>query len=111
MQRLNFTLDEATTALLDELATKYYVGNKSQTVRAALQSLATHIGHEGWVVAGYSPAVLEATVACHTCGTAHKRGELLYRPTFERGRGPGVLPALPTENWLDCSRCIEEGRH
>ena len=107
MQRLNFTFDEATCALLDELAITYYAGNKSQTVRAALQSLAAHAGHEGWVVAGYSPAILDSAAACHTCGTAHDRGALLYRPTFERGRGPGVLPSLPTENWLDCSRCVE----
>ena len=46
MQRLNFTLDEATVQLLDRLAAKYYHGNKSLTVRAALESLAAHAGHE-----------------------------------------------------------------
>ena len=110
MQRLNFTFDDATARLLDELAAAYYGGNKSQTVRAALQSLAAHTGHEGWVIAGYSPAVIDGAAACHTCGTTHNRGEVLYRPVFERGRGPGVLPTLPTEGWLDCLDCVEQVR-
>jgi hypothetical protein len=110
MQRLNFTLDEATTQLLNDLAARYYGGNKSQTVRAALQSLAAHAGHEGWVIAGYSPAVIDGLAACHTCGTRHARGDVLYRPVFERGRGPGALPSLPTESWLDCLACVEGAR-
>ena len=44
MQRLNFTLDKETVASLSELAQKFYQGNKSQTIRAALQSLAFHTG-------------------------------------------------------------------
>lgn len=107
MQRLNFTLDEATARLLDELAAAYYSGNKSLTVRAALQSLATHAGHQGWVIAGYTPAVIDARADCHTCGEAHREGDVLYRPVFERGRGPAALPALPAENWLDCRDCVE----
>jgi hypothetical protein len=101
VQRLNFTLDDATARLLETLAAAYYGGNKSQTVRA---------GHEGWVIAGYSPAVIDAQAACHTCGTAHGRGEVLYRPVFERGRGPDALPSLPTEGWLDCLDCVEGAR-
>ena len=110
MQRLNFTFDDATARLLEELATRYYDGNKSQTVRAALQSLAAHAGHEGWVIAGYSPAEIDGQAACHTCGSPHGRGEVLYRPVFERGRGPDALTSLPTEGWLDCLGCVEGTR-
>lgn len=110
MQRLNFTFDDATARLLDELAARYYGGNKSQTVRAALQSLAAHAAHEGWVIAGYSPAVVGDPVACHTCGAAHQGGDVLYRPVFERGSGPGALPSLPAEGWLDCRYCVENSR-
>jgi hypothetical protein len=108
MQRLNFTLDEATIQLLARLAEKYYQGNKSQTVRAALESLAVHSGHEGWVIAGYSPVQVEEATRCHTCGDPHEKGEILFRPVFERGEGPQVLPRLPVEAWLDCSDCVEQ---
>ena len=40
MQRLNFTLDDSTVDLLERVAETWYGGNKSQTVRAALESLA-----------------------------------------------------------------------
>jgi hypothetical protein len=110
MQRLNFTFDDATARLLEELAARLYAGNKSQTVRAALQSLAAQAGREGWVVAGYSPAVTGEPVACHTCGATLPGGEVLYRPVFERGHGPGALPSLPTEGWLDCRHCVENAR-
>ena len=49
MQRLNFTLDDATVELLETLSSTDYAGNKSQTVRAALESLAAHTRHMGWV--------------------------------------------------------------
>ena len=52
MKRLNFTLDAEAVALLDELAATYYGGNKSRTVRAALESLAAHTGEGGWWFAG-----------------------------------------------------------
>ncbi|MFN8538680.1 MAG: hypothetical protein U0232_14530 [Thermomicrobiales bacterium] len=110
MQRLNFTFDEATARLLEELAARFYDGNKSQTVRAALQALAAHAEQEGWVIAGYSPAVVGDAVACHTCGATHQGGDVLYRPVFERGHGPGALPSLPTEGWLDCRHCVEHAR-
>lgn len=108
MKRLNFTLDDETIALLDVLAKAYYGGNKSQTVRAALESLAAHIGHEGWVVAGYTPVVADAEVACHTCHTRYRRGDVLYRPVFERGRSPQAFPHIPSEAWLDCTDCAEQ---
>ncbi len=57
MQRLNFTLDKETVASLSELAQNFYQGNKSQTIRAALQSLAFHTGHAGWVISGYTPTI------------------------------------------------------
>src|SRR4029077_15759923 len=85
MQRLNFTLDEATIELLDRLAGNYYHGNKSLTVRAALESLAAHAGHEGWIIRGYMPIVVEGKTNCHTCGDLHVPGDVLYRPVFERG--------------------------
>ncbi len=107
MQRLNFTLDEATVKLLDRLAQTYYQGNKSQTVRAALESLAAHIGHEGWVITGYTPVEVQHDVSCHTCGTEHHEGAVLYRPVFERGDSPRALLHIPAEVWLDCPQCVE----
>ncbi|MDW8052881.1 MAG: ribbon-helix-helix domain-containing protein [Armatimonadota bacterium] len=47
MKRLNFTLDEETVQLLTRVANQYYHGNKSQAVRAAVELLAAHLGHEG----------------------------------------------------------------
>jgi hypothetical protein len=108
MQRLNFTLDEATIRLLDELSVKYYHGNKSQTVRAALESLAAHAGHEGWVIAGHTPVQVDRQTSCHTCGHLYPEGDVLYRPVFERGDGPRALSRLPGEPWLDCSTCVEQ---
>lgn len=108
MRRLNFTLDDDTIGLLDELADRFYKGNKSQTVRAALESLAAHTGHDGWVIAGYTPAEVADAVECHTCHTPHAPGEVLFRPVFERGRGPQALTRLPAEPWLDCQDCVEK---
>lgn len=108
MKRLNFTLDKDTVDLLNELADKFYDGNKSQTVRAALESLAAHTGHEGWIIAGYTPKELDNEISCHGCGEAHEKGEILYRPVFERGKSPKALPQMPSENWLDCPECVEK---
>lgn len=108
MKRLNFTLDDETVQLLTELSEKFYDGNKSQTVRAALESLATHTGHEGWVITGYTPKELEDDISCHSCGESHKKGDILYRPVFERGQSPEALPQIPSENWLDCPQCAEK---
>ena len=107
MKRLNFTFDAETTDLLEQISERYYHGNKSLTVRAALESLATHLGHAGWVIAGYAPAVLEHQENCHSCGTVYPEGGVLYRPVFQRGNAPDALREIPQENWLDCSRCVE----
>lgn len=108
MKRLNFTLDEDTVTLLKELSAKFYNDNKSQTVRAALESLAAHTGHEGWIIAGYTPKELDNEISCHGCGESHGKGEILYRPVFERGKSPQALPKMPSENWLDCPECVEK---
>jgi hypothetical protein len=108
MQRLNFTLDDDTVRLLEKLSQKYYHGNKSLTVRAALESLAAHVGHEGWVVAGYTPVVVEEETRCHTCGDTKEKGDVLYRPVFQRGEGPRVMARIPAESWLDCPNCVQE---
>jgi len=108
MLRLNFTLDDSTIELLDDLANTYYNGNKSHTVRAALESLAAHTRHLGWVITGYTTVQLDKAAACHTCGGKHRKGEVLYRPVFERGSGLRALPALPRETWLECPVCVEK---
>ena len=107
MHRLNFTLDEEAVQLLEQLAARYYHGNKSQTVRAALESLAAHAGHDGWVITGYAPVQLATEAACHTCGVSHPEGDVLFRPVFERGTSPKALTHIPSEVWLDCSGCVE----
>ncbi|SMO68289.1 hypothetical protein [Fodinibius sediminis] len=111
MKRLNFTLDSETVQLLAELSEKYYDGNKSQTVRAALESLAVHAGHEGWVIAGYTPKELDDEASCHSCGESHEKGEVLYRPVFEKGNSPNAFSSMPAENWLDCPECAEKQIH
>ena len=108
MQRLNVTLDRETVTLLSELAQKFYQGNKSQTIRAALQSLATHTGHAGWVINGYTPTELSSTTFCHTCGTEYGKGDLLYRPVFDRGFSHKAVIDLPTKAWLDCPDCVTQ---
>ena len=105
MRRLNFTLDTDTVSLLDQLADRFYGGNKSATVRAALESLAAGM-HEGWVVAGYTPASLNDEASCHSCGTPHGVGDVLYRPVFERGASVGAISSLPAEPWFDCHDCV-----
>lgn len=105
MKRLNFTLDEETVALLQRIADQYYFGNKSQAVRAAVESLAAHLGHEGWVVAGYVPFSAETEVECHTCHRHFDAGTTLYRPVFRRGRAPNAFRELPMEQWLECREC------
>jgi hypothetical protein len=108
MKRLNFTIDDETVDMLDQIADLYYHGNKSLTVRAALESLATHLGHAGWVICGYVPAVLQADASCHSCGREYPEGDILYRPVFQRGHAAGALAQIPQENWLDCPKCVEE---
>ena len=108
MKRVNFTVDEHTLILLNELSERYYNGNKSKTIRAALESLAAHSGHMGWIIRGYVPVETEADTACHTCNTPHQKGDVLFRPVFERGRGPEAYMHIPSESWMDCPDCAEE---
>ncbi|MDW8106558.1 MAG: ribbon-helix-helix domain-containing protein [Armatimonadota bacterium] len=107
MKRLNFTLDEQTIQLLNQIADQYYHGNKSQAVRAAIESLAAHLGHEGWVVVGFVPVSIDAGAECHTCHRRFHAGETLYRPVFRRGRSHKALPQLPREQWLECGDCAQ----
>lgn len=107
MRRLNFTLNEETIELLNDLAQRYYKGNKSRTIRAALESLAAHTGHEGWIITGYTALRADGETECHICGKEHLRGELLYKPVFQRGRSPHALPSIPREEWLECKHCVE----
>ncbi len=107
MKRLNFSLDAETVALLETLSEKYYRGNKSRTIRESLQSLAAHAGHDGWVIAGYSPVELQSGADCTTCGTSYKKGDVLFHPVFERGSSLKAMVNLPKEDWLDCPTCVE----
>lgn len=107
MKRLNFTLDNSTVELLNKLAEKYYEGNKSQTVRAALESLASHQGHDGWVITGYTPLRTQNATHCHTCGKEQSEGEILFKPVFERGSSPSAIRQIPSEEWVECAICVE----
>lgn len=107
MKRLNFTLDDDTVKLLDRLSSKYYEGNKSQTVRAALESLASHAGQEGWVIKGYTTLRADHDVNCHECGSEQHEGTVLYKPVFEKGSSPSAIQSIPSEEWVECPDCIE----
>ncbi|MEX0723774.1 MAG: hypothetical protein WD357_11775 [Gracilimonas sp.] len=107
MKRLNFTLDDPTVELLNKLASKFYEGNKSQTVRAALESLAAHQGHDGWVITGYTTTRTDHEVNCHSCGTEHSEGNIVFKPVFEKGNSPAAIRHIPTEEWVECSDCVE----
>lgn len=107
MKRLNFTLDEPTVELLSKLAEKYYSGNKSQTVRAALESLAAHQGHDGWVITGYTTTKAAEDINCHSCGTEQHEGNVLFKPVFEKGNSPSAIKQIPNEEWVECSSCVE----
>ncbi len=107
MRRLNFTLDDDTVELLEKLSSAYHRGNKSETIRQALRSLAAHSGHDSWVITGYTPVELSAGADCHSCGEHYAEGDVLFRPVFERGESPHGIPSIPAENWLDCRACVE----
>lgn len=107
MKRLNFTLDDSTVELLQKLAAKFYDGNKSQTVRAALESLAAHQGHDGWVITGYTSVRTDHEVNCHTCGNEHAEGNVVFKPVFEKGNSPAAINQIPTEEWIECPDCVE----
>ena len=106
MKRLNFTFDQSTINLLEELSNGHFQGNKSQTVREALECLKLHIGREGWVIRGYTPQKLDEDLECHKCGEEHHPGEVLYKPVFEKGSGPLVITELPKKNWVECDHCV-----
>lgn len=107
MKRLNFTLDDNTVKLLDRLAAKYYEGNKSQTVRAALESLASHAGQDGWIIKGYTALKTDHAINCHECGSEQDEGAVLYKPVFERGSSPSAIQSIPNEEWVECPSCLE----
>ena len=86
MRRINFTLDQDTVNLLGSLAHQFYGGNRSLAIRAAVESLAAHSGHAGWVVTGFTPVQIEARTPC-------------------RGISPEALDELPAGKGLDCSKC------
>lgn len=108
MKRLNFTFDSNTLNLLNQLADQYYDGNKSHTVRVALETLAKHTGNEGWVIAGYSPKQIVKDQTCHECQSEYHEGAVLYSPVFEWGKSADALDSIPAENWLDCPECIQK---
>lgn len=107
MKRLNFTLDDDTVQLLEKLASKYYQNNKSQTVRAALESLAAHAGRDGWIITGYTPVKADHEVNCHSCGSEQDEGNVLFKPVFERGSSPSAIRSIPSEEWVECPECLE----
>jgi hypothetical protein len=76
-------------------------------VRAAIESLAAHLGHEGWVVVGVVPVEVDTDAECHTCHCHFEPGETLYRPVFRKGRAPKAMPHPPREQWLECGDCAQ----
>jgi predicted transcriptional regulator len=110
MKRLNFTFDDETTRLLSRLAEAHFSGNKSLTVRAALERFARQEGHEGWIISGYTPLRAPQQAVCRRCGKEQEEGELLYRPVFERGSSPAAMDHLPEEEWTECVGCVDEPR-
>lgn len=107
MKRLNFTLDDSTVDLLNRLSEKYYEGNKSQTVRAALEGLAAHQGHDGWIITGYTTTRAAHEVSCHNCGSEQSEGNVLFKPVFEKGNSPSAIKQIPSEEWVECPQCVE----
>ena len=105
MKRLNFTVDDATAELLDSLSLELFGGNKSLTIRSAVEALAAQSGHSGWVVSGFTAVELSEETSCHCCRATYGVGQTLFKPVFERGVSPDALPQLPVEPWLDCQSC------
>lgn len=107
MRRINFTLDEETVSLLSSLADQFYGGNKSLAIRAAVESLAAHSGHSGWVISGFTPVEIATNTACHCCSVEFEPGSILFRPVFEKGVSPTALEELPDSKWMDCAGCAK----
>jgi hypothetical protein len=105
MKRINFTLTEETVSLLGSLADQFYGGNRSLAIRAAVESLASHSGHAGWVITGFTPVQLDSKMSCHCCSAEFVAGDTLFRPVFHKGISPSALADLPEKAWLDCSKC------
>ena len=73
-----------------------------------VESLATHLGHNGWIIAGFTPVVAESEAECHSCHHTYPPGTTLYRPVFTRGRAQNALQEIPKEVWLECGECVSE---
>ena len=110
MQRINFTLDEKTIGLLEKMANEWYKGNRSAVIRDAVHYYSQNALQSGWVIVGFSPVTLDNNFTCHGCGEEHTKGEVLYRPTFQKGQGKFAFKYLPNEPWLDCAACLENDK-
>ena len=64
-------------------------------------------GHDGWVITGYTPLRVDHDVNCHTCGTEHHEGNILFKPVFEKGNSPKAIEHIPSEEWVECTMCVE----
>lgn len=106
MRRCNFTLDDRTVSLLEQLADERFGGNRSEAIRVAIHSLAGSAeAIPGWVVAGFTPVEIAEKKHCHCCHDEFSQGDTLYRPVFELGKSPNALAHLPSGDWLDCAKC------
>jgi len=107
MQRFNFTLDEETIRLLEEIAKTWYSGNRSALIRDAVHHFAKCACQSHWVIVGFSPVILNRNTYCHGCGAEFPKGEVLYQPIFQQGIGEPAINQLSKEPWLDCASCLE----
>lgn len=108
MKRFNFTLDDSTVDMLSLLADKHFQGNKSLALRSAIETLASRLGEEGWIVEGYSPVLLHEDARCMQCGETHHAGDEVFRPVFKRGRSDRALKDLPKGSVVVGPDCIDE---
>ncbi len=106
IQRLNFTLDDDTIKLLEDMSKAWYSGNRSALIRDAIHHFAKCAYQSGWIIVGFSPVILNQNTVCHGCGVEYPKGQVLYQPIFQQGIGEHVIDQLPKELWLDCPRCV-----
>jgi len=106
-----FTLGTESARLLEELAERFYADNQTETVRVALRNLAARlgVGETTWVIHGYVATRAREAGTCHRCGGSFGASEIVYRPVFKQGSGPGALSQLPGREVLHCSECAEGG--
>jgi len=52
-------------------------------------------------------AQTDHNVNCHTCGTEHQEGNIVFKPVFEKGNSPAAISQIPKEEWVECSDCVE----